>query len=148
MNKPAWQALHESVIVGYFCQAVGWIGGARSSAPPNSDLRERAIDAINLSHNPFDPAVGDLLLQLEKTDVFPQSFFIFEMKVDWNEGIKQERLKFREKRRQKNEHGEESSLPPFDIEKARELASFPKSETAHLYGATAKSANDKPHKWL
>ncbi|WP_298831294.1 hypothetical protein [uncultured Piscinibacter sp.] len=142
MKEQTWAKLHESVIVGYFCQAVGWVACATSRSE-EKDSHKRYMEALNLSHNPFDPAVGDLLLQLEDTKLFPKEYFIFELKVDWLEGVAQEQSKF-----QKKSAPVGGEVPPFDRDRALMLSGIEKASTAHLYGAITSFSTSHPLKML
>jgi hypothetical protein len=127
--------VHESVLVGYFCQAVGWISrDVASDDLSKAPLAERYMRAINLSHNPLDPAIGDIILQLDNADALPEDFYVFEFKVNWKKGIRDEYEKFAEK------HGATALTPNFVSRLTQE---FPEAAHAHLYGALAKTNSDK-----
>ena len=123
--------VHESVLVGYFCQAVGWIvRDLESKHYPLATPEQRFLRAINLSHNPLDPAIGDMILQLDDENAIPKEFYIFEFKVDWEQGIHDEHEKFSKKNR-----GEELSS-----EFVSDLTwEFPEAVHAHFYGALAET---------
>lgn len=130
---------YESVLVGYFCQAVGWI--MRDSLDRNllaTSPEERFAKAINLSHNPLDPAVGDLILHMDETETLPSQFFIFELKRRWSDGLKDERRKFRKK------NNNETTLDGEFV--ATLLKEFPKARTAHLFGALRKYPSEAARK--
>jgi hypothetical protein len=129
--KGNWSAIHESVIVGYFCQAVGYlIRKAETADNIDTVTRGRIADAINLSHNPFDPAVGDIVFRLIETKDFPKEYFIFEIKLEWLKGIKAEHAKFEKKWRITDE------LLSAIKSVGNALQSIhTKAQKAHLYGA-------------
>jgi hypothetical protein len=81
------KTVHESVLVGYFCQACGWIQRDIEARRPEKtgEPADRLLRAVNLSHNPLDPAVGDLILQLDDNGTLPEKFFIFELKATWTD---------------------------------------------------------------
>lgn len=125
--------IHESVLVGYFCQAVGWIArDLDEKREPAARPEQRLLRAINLSHNPLDPAIGDMILQLDDESGFPQNFFIFEFKVRWNKGIREEHEKFKRK------NGSSTISPAFVDGITRD---FPEAKSSHLFGALVQSQN-------
>ncbi|WP_323143589.1 hypothetical protein [Massilia phyllosphaerae] len=127
--------VHESVLVGYFCQAVGWISRDLADEELSKvPLAERYMRAINLSHNPLDPAIGDMILQLDNANNLPEDFYIFEFKVEWQKGVRGEHQKFAEK------HGGMALTSDFVFSLTQE---FPEAAHAHLYGALAKTASAK-----
>lgn len=119
--------IHESVLVGYFCQAVGWVARDLDSLHNPSDTQDlRMMRAINLSHNPLDPAIGDMILQLDDEERLPKEFYIFEFKVDWKKGINDELAKFRSKHQG----------AALTVEAAGQvLKEFPEVDASHFYGA-------------
>jgi len=126
--RKAWDTVHESVLVGYFCQAVGWLARDVFDESWNQDEageKQRLLKAVNLSHNPFDPAIGDLILHLDATKQLPDEFFIYELKVSWD-GVADELEKFVRKN-----DGKEVSQAVVD----KLVAEFPRARTAHLFGA-------------
>jgi len=119
--------VYESVLVGYFCQAVGWVARDLDSLRHPSDTHEgRMMRAINLSHNPLDPAIGDMILQMDNEDSLPKEFYIFEFKVDWKKGINDELAKFRSKHKGADLTADSA---------AQILKEFPEAEASHFYGA-------------
>ena len=124
--------VHESILVGYFCQAIGWIARDLDVRKhPKDTTEQRMMRALNLSHNPLDPAIGDLILQLDNSGELPKEFYIFEFKVDWKKGIVDERTKFRVKNRDRD-------LTEETVEKIS--AHFPEVRGAHFYGALVPTA--------
>jgi hypothetical protein len=121
------KTVHESVLVGYFCQACGWIQrDVEARRPRNADESEdRLLRAVNLSHNPLDPAVGDLILQLDDKGVLPQKFFIFELKADWAD-LPEERRKLIKKLGANLEMAKQHLI--------RLLTDFPGARDSHLFG--------------
>ena len=133
--------VHESVLVGYFCQAVGWIvrdldevKNCNGERDPTTTRDQRILRAINLSHNPLDPAIGDVILQLDDADGFPKEFYVFEFKVNWNKGVQEEHEKFKKK-------NNNQPLTPEFIELLTHK--FPEAKRAHLFGALAKTSNNR-----
>jgi len=116
--------VHESVLVGYFCQAVGWISCDLWKS--SGQKTDRLLSAINLSHNPLDPAIGDMVLRLDDLGASNSEFYIFEFKVSWKEGISSEYKKLQSRQKEQQ----------LDLEFFGRLRkNFPSAETAHLYGA-------------
>lgn len=127
--------VHESVLVGYFCQAVGWISRDLADKDQSTlPLSERYMRAINLSHNPLDPAIGDMILQFDDAQKLPKEFYIFEFKVNWDKGVRDEHTKFAEK------HGGKALTPEFVSEV---IQKFPEAKHAHLYGALAENGENR-----
>jgi hypothetical protein len=127
--------VHESVLVGYFCQAVGWVTrDLKSKHFPLETPEQRFLRAINLSHNPLDPAIGDMILQLDDENALPKEFYIFEFKVDWEKGVRDEHEKFSKKNRGAGLTSE------FVSDLKRE---FPEAGHAHFYGALAKTETNR-----
>jgi hypothetical protein len=121
------KTVHESVLVGYFCQACGWIQrDVEARRPPNVDESEdRLLRAVNLSHNPLDPAVGDLILQLDDRGLLPQKFFIFELKATWADRGEEQRKVVRKFGGSRD--GVVQHL-------AQLFTKFPKARDSHLFG--------------
>lgn len=119
--------VHESVLVGYFCQAVGWVGRDLDvQRHPHDTPQQRMLRAINLSHNPLDPAIGDMIVQLDNSGELPKEFYIFEFKVNWKKGLSDEHSKFRVKNKGQNLTQQAT---------AKILGQFPEAQRAHFYGA-------------
>lgn len=137
--KPAWSDVHESVLVGQFCYSVGWLN-CISVHQAHEDKAGRIdwIDAVNLSHGPLDPAVGDLISSFSSTSDFPKRFHIFELKVDWAGGIEKEKEKFSTRTMAL------SKAPLFNESYVKALReAHPKSDKAHWYGALPPSGAPK-----
>jgi len=126
------KTVHESVLVGYFCQACGWIQRDIESRRTDGagESTDRLLRAVNLSHNPLDPAVGDLILQFDTADVLPEKFFIFELKTTW-EGRHEERKKL---------FGKFSNAEQAKHHVIALLREFPSAWTSHLFGGLAPTA--------
>lgn len=133
-EKP-WSPIHESVIVGYFCQAVGYmLHMAQMTEGLDEGTKKRLATAINLSHNPFDPAVGDIIVNLKKTKEFPSEYFIFEIKVDWDKGIKEEHAKL-----EKKWNLSKATLSEIYAKAIALTTEHKKAEYAHFFGALLKN---------
>jgi hypothetical protein len=127
--------VHESVLVGYFCQAVGWVARDLDvQRYPSDTPQQRMLRAINLSHNPLDPAIGDMILQIDNSVGLPKEFYVFEFKVDWKKGIGDEHEKFRVKNK-----GVELTPESVDYIFRR----FPEAKHAHLFGALLPTSAGK-----
>lgn len=117
--------MHESVLVGYFCQAVGWISRDLMPTGDTTSLDARLMQAINLSHNPLDPVIGDMILQLDDLKNSSSEFFIFEFKREWNTGVKNEKQKLTSRRGKDVTIAFITSL----------LTAHPTARSAHIFGA-------------
>lgn len=127
--------VHESVLVGYFCQAVGWVGrDLDMQRYPSDSPQQRMLRAINLSHNPLDPAIGDMILQIDNSGELPKEFYVFEFKVDWKKGISDEHAKFRVK-------NQGLALTRESVDHI--FRRFPEAKHAHLFGALLPTSAGK-----
>lgn len=126
--------VHESVLVGYFCQACGWIQRDVEARRPRTagESEDRLLRAVNLSHNPLDPAVGDLILQLDERGALPQKFFIFELKVNWADRVKEQRKLLKK-------FGGEVEAAKRHL--AQLFTEFPGARDSHLFGGLAEGTH-------
>lgn len=83
---------YESVAVGALCFAAGYISAlaefenAKRSADGNQQEKRKGLQAINFSHSPIDPAVGDTVIEsLGDT----AHFFLVEVKRDRTDDIRE-----------------------------------------------------------
>lgn len=121
------KTVHESVLVGYFCQACGWIQRDIEARRPEKagEPADRLLRAVNLSHNPLDTAVGDLILQLDDSGTLPEKFFIFELKANWTDRTV-ERNKLVKKL------GADRETAKRHVTQL--LTDFPRAQDSHLFG--------------
>jgi hypothetical protein len=128
------KTVHESVLVGYFCQACGWIQrDVEVRRPrPTDESEDRLLRAVNLSHNPLDPAVGDLILQLDERGTLPQKFFIFELKANWADRVEERRKLLKRVR------GEVEAVKRH---LAQLFTEFPGARDSHLFGGLAEGTH-------
>jgi hypothetical protein len=127
--------VHESVLVGYFCQAVGWVArDLDEKREPTSKPEQRLLRAINLSHNPLDPAIGDMILQLDDEETSLKEFYVFEFKVRWDKGVRDEHEKFKLKN---NNEAISTGFVELLMQK------FPETRSSHLFGALVQSQNGR-----
>ena len=128
------KTIHESVLVGYFCQACGWIQRDVEARRPKTagESEDRLLRAVNLSHNPLDPAVGDLILQLDDKGMLPQKFFIFELKANWAD-IAEERRKVVKKLG--------ANVEAANRHLARLFTEFPRARDSHLFGGLGPASD-------
>lgn len=89
--------VHESVAIGAFCYAAGAVFvDLRHLAHQEGQARKPITNVFNFSHNPLDPAVGDLIFE-DASD--GQMYYILEFKKDLH-GIREECKKRHEQGRQ------------------------------------------------
>ena len=120
------KTVHESVLVGYCCQACGWIQRDIQARRPEKagEPADRLLQAVNLSHNPLDPAVGDLILHLDDSGTLPERFFILELKATWADRTA-ERTKLAKKLG--------ANLKTAKRHLTQRLTDFPRSQDSHLF---------------
>jgi hypothetical protein len=121
------KTVHESVLVGYFCQACGWIQRDIEARRPEKtgEPPDRLLRAVNLSHNPLDPAVGDLILQLDDNGTLPEKFFIFELKATWAD-------RAAERNKMVRKLGADPATAKRHLTQL--LTDFPRAQDSHLFG--------------
>jgi hypothetical protein len=113
--------VYESVAVSALCFAAGFVSACLAFAESDGDFpsdRKENLRAINFSHSPLDPAIGDMILE-SGADEWP-CFHLLELKATL-EDIVSEREKLDQKQ-----------LDPEKIDAL--LYEFPKSHTAHVIG--------------